>query len=303
VHIASSSNAGETWTFASKVNTPTPVSVPSGGTINCGEPTCQGMLTHETSSLIVDPFDPDPSRRFKVASQAFIHGTGFLYIHGYMAFQTSADGVTWSADEALVEWPTTPTNANPPLPKPIVDASKIPELADCFILLEPALALRPPSASVEPGAIDLAATCLTGNPKEAQGRIVLFRSTDHAKSFQYKGVLLSSADGSCLGSSTPFITAADLFFVGGQEYLSASLPDPTNGYGGYLNCLMCGVLGAGAAPRDAEGHPKMLRQIAADTGHLGGACTFAEGASKAGYMGNWGTALPAHIFASGFAEP
>ncbi|HTQ42036.1 MAG TPA: hypothetical protein VMI75_04705 [Polyangiaceae bacterium] len=313
-YFARSNDSSGTWSFVAKVNTATSAMLPSGGFVSCGgASSCPATLVHEVPTLVDDPSDPDPSRRFKIVSDAYLEptfgsGSNFpTFLFGYFALQTSPDGTTWSSDTAVLGWNTTPTSASPPLPAVQINVqTAFPELADCTLLLEPAMAIRPPTSAANPGAIDLALSCVHLSSATPTIRIVLLRSNDHARTFEYVGVLLSTTDATCLGSPSPAITGADLFYVSTKEYLLASRLAPNHGQAGnvYLDCLVFAVDDSGdAVTRDAQGHPTVLREIATADGTAIGSCTYSEGATKMGYVGNYGSTLPSSIFVSGIAAP
>ena len=312
-YLARSTDSGKTWSFVTKVNTASSAMLPSGGLVSCGgASSCPATLVHEVPTLVDDPSDPDPNRRFKIVSDAYLEPTFGsaskfpTFLLGYFSLQTSPDGTTWSSDTAALGWNTTPTSVSPPLPAVQTNVqTAFPELADCTLLLEPAMAIRPPTSADNPGAIDLALSCVHLSNAPPTIRIVLLRSTDHARTFEYVGVLLSTTDATCLGSPSPAITGADLFYVGANEYLLASRLSPDQGQAGnvYLDCLVFAVDDSGAVTRDAQGHPTVLREIATSDGTAIGSCTYAEGATAMGYVGNYGSTLPSSIFVSGIGAP
>jgi len=311
--LARSTDSGGTWSFVANVNTAGSAMFPAGGLVSCGAAaSCPAVLVHEVPTLVVDPSDPDPSRQLKIVSDAYLEpafGTASkfpTFLFGYFALQTSPDGTTWSSDTAVLGWSATPTNVSPPLPPVQANVqTAFPELADCDLLLEPAMAIRPATSATDAGAIDLALSCVHLTNPSPTIRIVLLRSTDHARTFEYVGVLLSTADATCLGSPSPAITGGDLFYVGTKEYLLASRLSPSQGQAGnvYRDCLVFAVDDSGAVSRDPQGHPDVLREIATTDGTAIGSCTYAEGAAKMGYVGNWGSTLPSSIFVSGIGAP
>src|SRR2546427_515165 len=118
--------------------------------------------------------------------------------------------------------------------------------------------------------------------------IELLRSTDHGATWSHVSTLLDgSLAGSECGSADAF-SAADLFYSGGNEYLIASVgPIQPGATWAYDACLVYRVADpvAGALQTDGSGNPVVLRRItAADPRYMGG-CTYAEGATCAGYLG------------------
>jgi hypothetical protein len=312
-HFARSTDRGGTWSLVGPVNTATKTMLPSGGLVSCGgAASCPTLLVHEVPTVIVDAAEPDANRRFKVISDAYVEpafGSASMlptFLFGYLALQTSGDGLSWSSDTAVLGWNMTPTDASPALPPVQTNVNTAyPALADCTLLLEPGMAIRPSTSTRDPGAIDLALSCIHLAGGTSTIRIVLLRSIDHARSFQYVGVLLSSDDATCLGSADRSITGGDLFYLGSQEYLIASRLPPVTPKAGniYRDCLVFGVDDSGKVLRDARGHPVALRRMATSDGTDIGSCTYAEGATRMGYAGNYGTGLPSSIFASGIKAP
>jgi len=255
--VAVSSDRGATFTDLAAVNVP--VDVP------CDGGSCP-RIVFEVSSMIVD--DGDPSARFKIFSHAYAvfppDPTPFYQL-GFIALQTSA-------------------NAAGPYsqPTPAFDAAAlraVPALADCDVFTEP-------GAIVRGGNVDLALGCVTAASRSI--RVVLLRSTDHARTFTYVSELVGWADALALGSTTAQLNAADLFVAGGREYLVVSptakvtLPNSAT-FDGYGGCLVVPMNGDAVA-RDCAGNVMVARSILGPPGQFIGACTFREAATGAGYL-------------------
>ena len=141
-------------------------------------------------------------------------------------------------------------------------------------------------------------------------RIVLLRSTDHAVSFSYVSELLAPTDSLRVGGSKPQINAPDLFVAGGREYLIASPAGPVTlqqgSFDGYTGCIVFDMPDTDHVARDCLGKPRVVRSILGPTGQFIGACTFAEGATGAGYLvpeGVFSGARPFRVLRPGIAGP
>lgn len=248
--IAVTTDEGATWTYVADANAPVDVSAKS-------------RLIHEVTSLVVDPTD-DATRKYKLFTTTYVvvPGTDPVELHyeqGYIGLQTAPEPKgPWSAQERLLGWNDA-----------FVASTKltdVPDLAKCVAFTEP-------SALVTAKSIELALGCVeVATPPTI--RVVLLRSTDHAKSFVHIGTLLRSSDGTCAGGTAPQVNAADLFEVSGKTYVSAS-PAATvpPGFFGYSGCAVYEIedLATARIRRNADGSPYVHRIIDA-SGRFAGAC-------------------------------
>jgi hypothetical protein len=119
-------------------------------------------------------------------------------------------------------------------------------------------------------------------------RVVLLRSTDHAKTFSFVSTLVSADDFGCLGGAVPQILGPDLFTVAGREYVIVSPVGPvtnTSG-GGYDGCATIPVAdpSSGTIARTDAGTPAVVSWVQANDGRFTGPCTYAEGATAIGQI-------------------
>lgn len=260
--IALSDDEGATWTFVVQANAATPV------------PNDAGNLISEVSSLVVDPSDPDASRRWKLFSHRYLaKGQTLFYDVGHVALQTApaAEG-PWSAPAANVGWRgTNPFSSEGAK----LVAQDVPALADCVAFTEPS-ALALPN-----GVLALSLGCVSTMPATSI-RVVLLFSADHASTWTYAGVLVPASDAPCLGRAMGLarVNAVDLFGAAGKVWLSVTPENPTLGYRG---CAFVEIVDLASAKiaRDDAGAPKVTTLLATPTDQFSGACAHAEGATKA----------------------
>jgi hypothetical protein len=296
---------GRSFTYAGDANAYVDMAVATTDTSVCGATTCNGRLVHETSSLIDDPSDPDATRRFKLFDYSYVivptatpsaqHAWGYIGL--YMA-QAPESG--WSPGAKAIGWSSSASGISSTGAATVL--SSLPALQDCGAFTEPAALVDPAS-----GDIYVALGCAL----QASARVVLLRSTDHAASFAYVGVLLSAADGTSLGSTTPGAMPTDFFQDGGSTYLIVSTlgdtPIVANAPTGYTSCttVLVDDLPSASVHRDAQGAPVAVRKLVAPGGTFAGACAF-EPQFAAGYLVDEVVAdagTPNEVFMSGIECP
>ena len=272
--IAVSADAGAHWTYVTDANTVEAATIDSTDPVVCPGGSCSGNLINEVSSLILDPEDPDPTRRWKLFAHRYLAqpNHSLLYRYGYIALYTAskpegpwvgpANSIGWSS-----ETPLSSVGAG-------TNISQIPALADC-------LALTEPGALWVPGVgLDLALGCVSLE-NGVSIRIERLRSTDHGATFHHVGTLLDGADAPCLGGTEPRINAAELFFAGGKEYLIATPGTESEGYRGCYVFPIDDPI-TGVVRRDGQGKAIYVRRLDNPDQRFTGACCHAEGAP--GYL-------------------
>jgi hypothetical protein len=273
--IASTSD-GQTFTYATDANTITDLAVSTTDTTVCGSTSCTGRIVHETSSLIYDATDPDPSARFKLFDYSYVivPSAGAQHAWGYIGLYTaSTGGGTWSAGTKALGWTSTAAAISETGVGTLL--SNTPALADCAAFTEPAAFV--PASGAE---IDLALGCVSAATGTPTPRVILLRSTDHAATFSYVGLLLSPADGTSIGSTTPGAEPTDMFDDNGTTYLVVSTlgttPMIANAGNGYTSCTTVAIadLATAAVARGADGTPTIVRELVAPSGGFAGACSF-----------------------------
>ncbi len=280
--LAVSDDHGVTWTWATEVNAVTAVSFQTTDLTTCDAGTCSGYVVHEVPALIDDAADPDPARRYKLFTHSYVETANrHNYNVGYIGLWAAADPRgPWSTERRVLEWSSTSSFSSPDSGFNIRLA---PALTRCVALSEP-------GALVWRGSIYLTTSCVTVEPDGTHQRIVLFRSDTHASTFQFVGTLLDGADARCLGSDKPEVSGSSLTMAGGRPFLLAS-PQGTvaipAGKEAYLGCAAIEIadLATATLVRDAQGAVvPSVRVLSSDRRPLG-PCTFAEGASASGFLG------------------
>ncbi len=259
--IALSSDGGQTWIYVAQANTPLAL------------PNDLGRLISEVSSLVLDPLEPDPSRRWKLFTHRYLaKGTDLRYDIGHISLQVAAapEG-PWSLPVANVGWSGASTISSEGARFLAQDA---PALTDCVAFTEPSALALPD------GTLALALGCVSLTPTSSI-RVVLLRSTDHALTWSYAGLLVPATDAPCLGR-TPGATranAAELFAAGGKTWLSVSPEHPALGYRG---CAFVEVteLSTATLARDRHGAPAVTALLTTPSDQFAGACAYAEGAAE-----------------------
>jgi hypothetical protein len=292
--IAVSEDGGASWAFVAQPNAPEPAVLPSTDPVECPGGACAGNLISEVSSLIEDPDDPAPERRWKLFAHRYLVGPGVAlhYRIGTIALQTApAPEGPWSRPEKLIGWSSPSPYSSAGV---VLDVSEVPGLADCLVLTEP-------GALWHDGALHLAVGCVHLDGVEPRIRIELLRSEDHARSWSAAGTLLRPEDATCLTPGAS-INAAELFADGDGVHVAATPSDAT----GYHGCVVVPVadLGAAEVARRDDGRPALTRTIAAEPAVFAGACSFAAGGG--GYVMNVGLLDQARRFRivhTGLSEP
>lgn len=177
-------------------------------TTACGSVTCNGRWVYETSTLVEDPSDPDPNRRYKLfASHYFVYPDSprsrTLYHLGAIVMFTGSSPTAGLGNETVVlRWPLSPPELGGGQDVTALD----PDLSNCLLVAEP-------GAAVVNGDILLVLACPypeVGFTDPLQ-KIVLLRSVDHGASFSYVSTLLTPADtpASVRHFSAPSLLATD----------------------------------------------------------------------------------------------
>ncbi len=283
--IALTLDKGATFTYVAEPNVVTPITVDTTDTAACGAASCTGVLWHEVSSIVADPADPDPSRRFKLFMHSYVslaNGSKLQRGWGYLGLQTAPkpEG-PWSAEQKALGWKSDSTFSSTGAAQLLSD---IPGIADCAIVTEP-------GAMIASDGLYLALGCISLVASPSRIKIVLLRSTDSAASFRFVSTLVDFTDAPCLDGTLPHVQGPDLFTALGKTYVSVTPVGPvTNGLGtypsGYRGCMTIPIddLATGRIARTPAGAPKVERWMHAPDGRFSGPCTYAEGATALGYL-------------------
>ncbi len=289
--LAASVDGGASWHYVRDVNANTPASITNldGDPALCGGVvgrTCDGRMTHEVSSIVYDPTDPDPAKVWKVFTHTYFQeGEKIFYHLGWISlFTARSPEQTWTGSRVL-DWDffrrTTQT----------LGGGTAPTNVNAILGMEDCLAVTEPGAAVLGDSIYLALGCVTA---DSGIRIDLLRSETHGASWVHVSRLLSNDDARAVGSVNGRINAPSLLTAGARLFLSATpdghlaFPsDPAVGYGtGYASCQIFEFAdpAAGQLVRTADGQPVVRRAIAAAGGRFSGACTADLGAHAMGYV-------------------
>jgi hypothetical protein len=300
------SSDGVSFEYLGDANAVANLTVATTDTTICGMAMCDGVLVHETSSLIYDGTDPDPTKRFKLFDYSYVIVPGSnppaQHVWGYIGLYTAtAPEKGWSSGTKALGWNSTADAVSSQDAATVL--STVSALQDCAAFTEPAAVVSPAS-----GDLYLALGCATGT----SSRVVLVKSSDHAATFSYVGMLLSAADGTALGSTTPGVMPTDLFVDGGTTYLVVSTlgTTPTVQYApsGYTSCTTVAIddLTTASVHRDGSGNPVAVRKLVSPGGAFAGACAF-KPQFAAGYLVPEvvasSTAMPDIVLRSGITCP
>ncbi len=282
--VAVTTDQGATFQYVAEPNAVTPITVSVTGSdpgfCDAGPCSVDGVLWHEVSSIVADP--TDATAPFKLFVHSYVStggGSALRRDWGYIGMQTGASPASWGPEEKLLGWQSDATLSTSGATQVLTD---IPALQDCVAFTEP-------GAIVTPNGLDLALSCVfMPSPGVVEIRVVLLRSTDHAKSFTFVSNLVSADDFGCIGGSVPQILGPDLFTVSGTEYVVVSPVGPVSNSasGGYRGCVTIPLAdaSAGTIARSADGAPSVVSWVQATDGRFTGPCTYAEGATAIGQI-------------------
>lgn len=302
VHIsmAASDDRGARWRYVGDVTVARSIMIDTTDNAVCGSSSCDGNLVHESPSLVVDPFDPDPSRRLKVFAHAYFFGRERQLQIGYLGLYTAADVEGPWTETKLFGWTSSSSLSTVQVEHDIANDPTLPELHDCVIVGEPAALVR------APGTIDLALSCA-----RAVTDIRLLRSSDHGATWDHVGTILTAEDGRRMGATTNEITGADLFYANGAYHLIATpvgLVDfPHGRENGYRGCVVVSIddIDTGRVAR-CDGAPVVEARYLGQPGQFVGACSADAGATACGMLipvPDLTSAAPFQLFASGLPIP
>ncbi len=292
VKLARSDDGGASFSYVTTLGTPqaTTVHDTNSGDPVCGTATCSGRWVYETSWLIDDSGDPQPTRRYKLfAHKYFLYPPSAAaakathYELGSIVMWTapSPDGA-WSGETSLLGWDLTPPELVPQINVNTID----PALASCLVVAEGA-------ASVRGSTLDFAFACPYLNASTIPQKIVLLRSTDHAASFSYVGTPLQAADAATFGAD--YFSAPSLLPRDDSAPVLFATPVKAGIYSG---CVVFPFAdeNAGTLTRDQHGAPVMLKTILPLAGDFGGACAWDRGLDATGVLLNEANANATPIF-------
>lgn len=286
IRLARSDDAGATWSHVRTVASPSAdvtVADPIPGRPVCGAATCTGHWVYETAWLVEDPTAPATERFLLFAHQYFLYppatavaGKSATQYHlGAIVAWTAASPDQLGAGPArtVLRWHLTPSGEF----TGGQNVNDLPALADC-------LAVAEGSATARDGGLDLALACPYGSGAPIPQRIVLLRSTDHARTFSYVATLLDAADAAELPGASYF-TAPSLLATPDAAPVLVVTPSFGGIYGG------CAVIpfadpAAGTLYRKENGKPAVIRFDPTAQGTMGGACAAERALPGVGLLRN-----------------
>ncbi len=291
IAIASSDDQGASWHYVGDVTPPAPaITLTTSDDTLCGSFSCDGTFTQESSSLVLDPFDPDPDRRFKVFAHTYFYNPDpapgdeeTRFELGYLALYTAPDAQGPWTETPLFGWPSSSPISTENVAYDISTAPAPSELRDCMIVGEPGALVRPS------GNLDLALSCVVPGNDDATIDIRLLRSTDHGQTWTFVSTLLTPEDAHMLGAVSPQINGGDLFYANGTYHLVATpigIVDFEGGSDqGYRGCVVVSIddLDAGRVAR-CDGAPVVEASYLGEPGQFVGACSTDAGSTASGML-------------------
>lgn len=281
IAIATSTDAGASWQYSADVTQAAPITIATSDEEVCGSASCAGFWVHESSSLVLDPTDPDESRRLKVfAHSYFFSASGRRLELGYIAmYSAPTPSGPWS-ETKLFGWQSSSSISSDGVAYDVSEDPALAELHDCYIVGEPGGLFR------EPSTLELTLSCVksTGSID-----VRLLRSSDHGATWSVVSTLLTQEDGLALGSTTPRANGSALLRVGDRHYVIMSpdgLVDFPDGPGsGYRGCVVVPIadLDTGTIER-CEGKPVVAAAYLGEPGQFVGACSADVGATNNGML-------------------
>lgn len=241
-------------------------------------PVKKGVWRAETPSLIYDP--DDPGREWKLFAYRYFWADSvpLARLYSMIIFATaSKDTMQWSREE----WIFSASQNAPPTPYDSLIHTHLndlhPSLANVYFYARP-------SAIVINGEIFMTLSAFIKG-RESVERIVMIKSADHGRNWEYVGTPLTSADIAKIGKFNN-LGGATLLQHKGKLYLAAVLGDEsTAGTGTHV--LSFQDVSQGLLSRNAAGAPIVARHIPLMSEILssagGGFATYAE-ACKSGVI-------------------
>lgn len=284
IAVATSADAGETWQYTADVTQAMPITIPTTDDEVCGSATCDGFWVHESSSLVVDPSDPDETRRLKVFAHGYFFDLGGRDIAlGHLSMFTAATPSGPWTETKLFGWPSSSPISNEDVRYDIRSDPSLEELHDCLIVAEPGALFR------EPDTIDLTLSCVKVAATGATIDVRLLRSKDHGQSWSFVSTLLTPEDGLALGSTTPRANGSALLHANGRVHVIMS-PDgdvafPGGVDSGYRGCVVVPIadIETGTVER-CDGRPVVAAAYLGEPLQFVGACSADVGAEKSGML-------------------
>lgn len=279
--IASSSDAGSTWTDAGidpNTNAPADFQVDIGGTLYWA------TWRYEVSSLLYDPDDTDASQRWKMLWHRYptVNLGGSLtrvLEKGWVGLSTApAPDGPWSAErklftgslyesvvDTIISPPEYPLNASYPGPG---------QLAGCAAFTEPSMLAKS-------DGIYISLQC-AGSP----AKIIGLKCNRAFSSCDYLGDFLTASEAPQFnqnGQALNGFAATEMVSVGSKDYLIVTPYEPPEDR--YRGCLVFQISDLSTATLvRSNGTPSLIKRISGTSGSFNGACGYDTGASGSGII-------------------
>lgn len=285
--LAYSDDGGANFSSApvSTINNSTAGTITPRNTSPCGTITCSGRWVYEMPFMIDDNTD-DASKRFKLFTLKYFlfpsATPSASYAFGAIAMKTAASpGSIWSAENVVLSWNSTPQELSATNNINNIDVN----LSDCTALIEGA-------ATTYQGSLDFVFACPNAGGTQ---KIVMLRSTDHAKTFKYISTPLTQADAVALGAlyfSAPSLlpTESNSPVLIATPVMNRAINNSTgnvDNQDAYSGCKVFPFADeeTGSLFRN-NGTPIFILEIPYTTNHLNGACAWDRGVGVSGILMN-----------------
>jgi hypothetical protein len=280
IRLARSEDGGTTFKFASIIAVPEPATITDTDpqTRTCGTPTCSGRWVYQGAWLVEDATDPDPARRFK------------LFAYKYFLLPSKATSTLFDLG-AIVMWTAPAPDGNWSAPASILGSSVTPpELAASNLVnamhgdLATCVSVSQGGANVRGSKLDLVLSCsYTGDDMiiPLPQKIVLLRSTDHGKTFQYVSTLLTQEDAKEIGP----VSFTSPSIVSARNSIPVLLATSSAYLGKYVGCVVVPIedQDAGTVFRK-DAMPITLFNVPPMPSHYGGDCAWDAGLGSNGIL-------------------
>lgn len=284
--LAYSNDSGATLTYAKAINQTSTTTITSRTIAPCGSITCSGRWSYEMPFLVDDKTD-DPSKRFKLfALKYFVYQSissrnlSTFFALGAIVMKTGAspDSISYSTESVVLSWDSTPQELSETNNIKNIDTN----LNECTALIEG-------SATAYQDALDFVFAC--PNSDDTQ-KIILLRSTDHAKTFKYISTPLTVADAAsadALYFSAPSLltTESNAPVLMATPVINRVINGSTATQPAYSGCTVFPFADeeTGALFRSND-VPLSILKVQAVTSHANGACAWDRGAGASGILMN-----------------
>lgn len=276
--VARSTDNGVSFDWVATVSTAAGASVTDTDPMlsACGLAFCTGRWVYETPTLVEDPSDPDPDKRFKLfAHKYFLYpqpgaSKTLYHLGAIVKWTASSPDAAWSAESVVLRWPLTP-------PQFLGGESLValdPALANCLLVAEP-------GAAVVDQALWMVFACpyIDAVSSEVLQKIVLLQSPDHGVTFNYAGTLLSPADAP---AGVKYFSAPSL--IARQDQAPVLLATAVNNSGAYSGSRVFAFASGNSVFASMAQARSILSVPLQAPSHIGGASSYARDTGNLGII-------------------